>query len=352
MTKKEKITSAIALAALIAAVIALAIILLTRDKSSGVKSKTFFDDYFNTVSTVYCYSDESEEDFAEKCVAVEKLLREYHELSDIYNEYEGVSNLKTLNDNAGGEPIKIDARLMEMLVFAKEIYSLTDGAVNVMLGSVLTLWHECREEAGNGLAARLPDADALAEAALHCDIDSLELDEANLTARISDPDARIDVGAVAKGYATERAAELLISMSADGYVLDIGSNLRAVGAHPTEDEWTVSIRNPIPSSSSAYAGEISVDEGAIVTSGGYERYYVVNGKKYHHIINKDTLMPAEFFASVTVAHPDSGFADCMSTALFNMSYEDGVQLIARAEAAGYGKINAVWIFNDGKTIKS
>ena len=350
MTKKEKITSIVALAVLAAAVVALAVALLTRDKPSSLRTKTFFNEYFNTVSTVYCYSEETDEGFREKCRAVEELLSEYHQLADIYNEYDGLVNLKTLNDNAGGDAIVIDSRLMDMLVYAKEIHAITGGAVNVAAGAVLSLWHECREEAAAGLGARLPDEGELSEAALHCDISSLELDPATLSARISDPKASIDVGAVAKGYATERAAELLISMGADGYVLDIGANLRTVGEHPTDGVWTVNIRNPLPSGGSAYADTLTVDGGAVVTSGGYERYYVVDGKKYHHIINEQTLMPADFFASVSVVHADSGFADCMSTALFNMSYEDGLLLIARAKAEGYGEIKAVWILKDG-TIK-
>ena len=353
MTKKEKIVSGLALAFLLVAVIALAVILLTREEKPSLKSKTFFGEYFNTVSTVYCYSDDSDRVFSENCLAVEGLLDEYHKLSDIYNEYEGINNLKTLNEAAGGEPIRIDSRLMDMLVYAKEIYTLTDGAVNVMLGAVLSLWHECREAADkNPAAAALPDPTALAEASRHCDINSLVLDRENMTAVITDPDASIDVGAIAKGYATERAAELLSSRGADGYALDIGSNMRTVGSHPTEGEWTVKIRNPKPTADSPYADEVKLTEGAVVTSGNYERYYTVAGKKYHHIINKDTLMPAEFFASVSVVHPDSGFADCMSTALFNMSYDDGIALIAKAEAAGYGKLRAIWISADGTVKKN
>lgn len=352
MTKKEKITSIVALALLAAAVVALAILLLTREKPVELRTKTFVNEYFNTVSTIYCYAEETDEGFAEKCRAVEELLKEYHELSDIYNDYDGIVNLKTLNDNAGGEALTVDRRLMDMLLYAKEIHTLTDGAVNVAAGAVLSLWHECREEANAGLGARLPDETELAEAALHCDISSILLDDVTLSARISDPKAKVDVGAVAKGYATERAAELLISMGADGYVLDIGSNLRVIGNHPSGNDWVINIRSPFQSTSSPYADSVTVSGGAVVTSGGYERYYVVDGKKYHHIINENTLMPADFFASVSVVHPDSGFADCMSTALFNMSYEDGLLLIARAEALGYGEIKAVWIFKDGEIQKN
>ena len=89
MTKKEKITSIVALALLAAAVVALAILLLTREKPVELRTKTFVNEYFNTVSTIYCYAEETDEGFAEKCRAVEELLKEYHKLSDIYNDYDG-----------------------------------------------------------------------------------------------------------------------------------------------------------------------------------------------------------------------------------------------------------------------
>lgn len=349
MTKREKIISFSALALLAAAAVALFIILLTRDAKPVTKSKTFYG-YFGTADTctLICYSDDSDEIFEKRCKEVENLVVRYHKLSDIYHKYKDINNLKTLNDSAGGDAVVIDPELFDMLEYAKKMYYLTNGDVNIAMGAVLSIWHEYRN---SGFGTELPPMDALTAAAEHCDIESLVLDRENMTARLTDPKSSVDVGAIAKGYATERAAELLESMGADGYALSFSGNIRTVGKHPDDGLWDIKIRNPLPDAT-GYATELKLEECAVVTSGGYENFYEVDGVRYHHIINKDTLMPADFFASVSVIHKDSGFADCMSTALFNMSYEDGLSLIKRAADEGYGELTVIWITLDGEIIKS
>ncbi len=342
MTKKEKIISVAALCALAVAAVLLIALLIFRKPASRVKNTVWFD-YFDTVTTVYCYSNDSDTEFKQKCDAAREILSEYHKLSDIYNSYAGMNNLHTLNAHAGdGSDIKLDKKLIDMLVYAKEMHRLTNGDVNIAMGAVLKIWHEYRE---GGMA--LPAMSALCSAAEHCDIDCLIIDTAANTAKITDPEMSLDVGAIAKGYAAERAALLLTELGAEGYVLDVGSNLRMIGTHPTEDFWNIKIRNPDITAEKQYAASVDIKEGAAVTSGNYERYYIVDGKKYHHIINKDTLMPADFFASVSVIHKDSGFADAISTALFNRSYDDGLNLIKKAESAGYGELRVVWIQENG-----
>lgn len=347
MTKKEKIISISALVFLIVSVIVLAIVLLGGEYKP--KTKTLYG-YFGTADTctIICYKNDSERLFNSRCTEVESLVEKYHKLTDIYHEYDGINNLKTLNDSAGGEPIKIEKELMEMLIYAKKIYYLTEGDVNIAMGAVLSIWHEYRAD---GFGNKLPPMEMLSDAAEHCDIESLVLDEENMTALITDPEASVDVGAIAKGYATERAARLLKSMGADGYALSFSGNIRTIGEHPDDELWSIMIRDPF-ATSSTYAREIKAPEGAVVTSGGYENYYTVDGVRYHHIINKDTLMPADFFASVSVYHADSGFADCMSTALFNMSYEDGLALIERAKEQGYGNLTVYWVTLDGNIISN
>lgn len=138
------------------------------------------------------------------------ILGEYHRLFDIYHEYSGENNLCTLNRNAGGESIEVDRKLIDFLVYAKELYETTDGKMNVMMGSVLSIWHDLRTAAGDDPAsARIPTDEELQTAGEHTDISALEIDEENCTVRISDPDASIDVGALGKGYATEMAARWL-----------------------------------------------------------------------------------------------------------------------------------------------
>ncbi len=173
------------------------------------KGKSYFT-YFDTVSYVYSYAGDSAEQFDERSAEVSDILGEYHRLFDIYHEYSGVNNLCTLNLNAGGEPIEVDEKLIDFLLYARELYQATDGEMNVMMGAVLRIWHDLRDAASDDPgAARLPTEEELSTAAEHTDFSLLEIDEDARTVRIADPAASIDVGALGKGYATEMAARAL-----------------------------------------------------------------------------------------------------------------------------------------------
>ena len=299
--------------------------------------------YFDTVSYVYDYAGDSAERFDERSAEVSHILTEYHRLFDIYHEYSGMNNLCTLNSRAGGEALELDEKLIEFLLYAKEMYELSGGEMNVMLGAVLRPWHDCREAASSDpSSAAIPEIGALREAARHTDIALLEIDREKHSARIADPEASIDVGALGKGYATERAAEYLESVGAYGYVLNIGGNIRCIGARPDGSGWVTAIRDP-DTAAEGYACSIRISDTACVTSGVYERYFTVGGERYHHIIDKDTLFPAAYFSSLTVVTHDSALADALSTALFCMSADEGEALARRI-----GGVELLWIFSDGE----
>lgn len=304
------------------------------------QGKAFFA-YFDTVSYVYSYAQDSEEQFNERAELVSGVLEKYHRLFDIYHEYTGINNLCTVNRLAGGEPVEVDKELVDFLFYAKELYTATNGEMNIMLGAVLSQWHDCREAAENG-QARLPDEQELLEAAKHTDISLLEIDEEKLTVRISDELASIDVGALGKGYATERAAQALCAQGITSYVLNIGGNLRIIGTKPDGSGWVTGIRDPQNEGGSIDA-RLLLANTSCVTSGVYERYFTVDGKRYHHIIDKDTCYPAAYFSSVTVISEDSALADALSTALFCMPLDEGMEILEGLHA------EALWILPDGET---
>lgn len=272
--------------------------------------------YFDTVSTIYDYTGSSDEDFSALVDRIEGELSRYHKLYDIYNSYEGITNIKDINDKAGEGPVKVSEEIIDLFLFARDMYNRTDGYVNIAMGSVLSLWHEYREE-----GVSTPPADKLLRASMHTDISDIIINEYNSTVEICDPEISIDVGAVAKGYATEKIAEMLLSEGKSGYVLDIGGNLRIVGQKPSGKAFRVGIRNP-EKGSSAYATTLDVYTGSVVTSGIYERYYTVDGIDYHHIIDKNTFFPSTKYKSVSVITESSALADALSTAFFCMQEED------------------------------
>lgn len=306
------------------------------------QGKAYFT-YFDTVSYVYSYAGDSAEQFEERSAEVSAILEEYHKFFDIYHEYSGINNLCTINKQAGGEPLPVDEKILDFLDYARQLYELTGGEMNVMMGSVLRLWHDCREAAADDPAnAKIPDRAALAAAAEHMAFSALEIDRENQTVRLTDPEASIDVGALGKGYATERAAEYLEEKGAESYVLNVGGNIRIIGTKPDGTGWVTGIRDPA-SAEGQFAISLRLKDTACVTSGVYERYFTVDGQRYHHIIDKDSLFPADYFASLTVLTHDSALADALSTALFCMSCEEGMELVSKLDG-----VEVLWIFPDGE----
>ena len=304
-------------------------------------AKAYYE-FFDTKSVIYSYLGDSKSEFEANCANVASLLREYYKLFDIYYEYAGVNNLKTVNKNAGITPVKVDEKLIDFLLYAKEIYTLTGGKTNVAMGSVLKLWHDEREIAEDAPSkAKLPSTDALLEANGHTDINSIIIDKDAGTVFISDPDTSIDVGAIGKGYATEMAAQALIKSGVTSYVLNVGGNIRAIGEKTNGEGWVTGITNPDKTSDEPFVCRVSIKDISLVTSGDYERFYTVNGVRYHHIIDPETLMPANYFSSISVFARDSGLADALSTALFGMSYEDGAKLVSEIGAS------AIWVTSGG-----
>ena len=294
---------------------------------------------FNTVTTMVGYAD-SQEAFSRQAQEIHDALLEYHQFYDIYNDYDGVNNLKTVNDNAGVAPVAVDEKIVDMLLFCRDLYEDTDGRVNVAMGSVLSLWHDARE-AGieDPASAALPDEAALEEAANHTSWDDVVIDEAAGTVYLADPDMSLDVGAIAKGYAVEQVCE----QAPSGMLISVGGNVRATGPKPDGSPWVVGVENP---DGGDFLHTLYVEDTSVVTSGDYQRYYLVDGKRYHHIIDPDTLYPATQWRAVSILCEDSGLADGLSTALFTLSQEEGQKLLDQFDA------EALWMTQDGELLYS
>ena len=291
-----------------------------------------FLELFDTVTTVVGQA-ESKEAFEKTAYAIRDDLQTYHQLFDIYEEYPGINNLKTVNDQAGIAPVQVDSRIIQMLLDCKVYYEATDGRVNVAMGSVLKLWHEAREEGINDPSqAKLPDENALVEAARHTDLSKLIIDEAASTVYLSDSHMRLDVGAIAKGWAAQKVA----GNAPKGLLISVGGNVCATGPKDgIGTPWVVGIQNP--DGGENYLHTLAITGGCVVTSGDYQRAYVVDGKVYHHIIDPDTRYPSAYWRSVTVVCADSGLADALSTALFLLPREAGQSLLDQWNA------EAMWV---------
>jgi thiamine biosynthesis lipoprotein len=311
-------------------------------------------DVFDTVTTIIAYCD-SQDEFDTQMDALHKDLIAYNQLYDIYNTYDGINNLKTINDNAGIAPVQVDDRILDMLELAIGMYETTSGKMNIAMGSVLQVWHNYREAAEATTSDednRLPTDAELQEAAQHCDINNVIIDREAGTVYLADPDMSLDVGSIGKGYAVEMVCQAAEARGLISASVSVGGNLRSIGVKPGNKEWTSGVTNPwdadsVYTSSSSYLVALYTSDMALVTSGNYQRYYMVDGVRYHHLIDPDTLYPANYFDAVTILCADSGLADALSTGLFCMPLEEGQALIASLDG-----VEAMWCYGDGEIVYS
>ena len=305
--------------------------------------QTTFLDVFDTATTVKLYAD-SEEQFRQYADAVREQLLSYHRLYDIYRSYDGLVNLKTVNEQAGQREVAVDDRILELLTYGKTLYTQTDGRVNIACGRLLGLWHACREQAAAGQSVTLPDGEALREAMAHADPEQVILDRERGTVRFADPQLQLDVGAIAKGYAVEQVCRFLREQGLSGAV-NAGGNVRVIGTKPDGSLWKIGIEDP--TQPEQYAGVAEVSDGAVVTSGDYQRYFEQDGVRYAHIIDPQIGYPPRYMRSVTVVTSDSAWADGLSTGLFLMTVEEGLAFVEQRQG-----VEALWILEDGSQVRS
>ncbi len=308
------------------------------------KYTTYSFDYFDTVTTISGYA-ESQKEFDKVADGVLSELEEYHKLFTIYHRYDGMENLCTINEVVEGahRTVTVDRRIIDMLLYAKDMHDKTGGTVNIAMGNVLSIWHDYRTEGiDEPWTAQLPPMEELEAAAEHTDINGLVIDEAACTVTLTDPEMKLDVGAIAKGYAVEMAARSLEEKGVTGYVLNVGGNVRTIGVKAGGEKWLVGIENPEEDSEKEYLAYLKLSGESLVTSGSYQRYYVVDGKSYHHIIDPETLMPAKDYVSVSVVCKSSADGDALSTALFCMDLEEGMALVESLT-----ETEALWVLSDG-----
>lgn len=309
-------------------------------------SDTFFDT-FDTLIQVMAYT-RSEEEFQQAFTQMRDRFKELHQYYDIYNNYPGINNVKTINDQAGIAPVQVPEEVMNLVLFALEWHDKTTGKTNIAMGPVLRIWSAYRADAeyDPGLAA-IPAMDELEAAAMHTDISKIVVDEEAGTVFLAEPDMKLDMGAVAKGFATELVVQEMKAQGLESLIISAGGNVRAVGRPFDQDRetWTVGLHNPDESmfaSGNSLLGTVTVNDASVVSSGDYQRYYMVGDMKVHHIIDPATYMPAVYYKAITVIVEDSGIADFLSTELFLLPLEE-----SRALAEDIEGLEVIWVLQDG-----
>lgn len=306
-----------------------------------------FFDTFDTVTQIVAYT-KTEEEFKTYVDIIHKRMMELHILFDKYNNYEGINNIKTINDNAGVKPVKVDKVIIDLILFSKDWYNKTGKQVNIAMGPVLKIWSAYRDEAAlDPDNAKIPPMEELAEANKYTDLDRVIVDIENSTVFLEDAHMSLDVGAVAKGYAVEIVANEIMAKGLNSAIISGGGNVRTIGKplDGIRERWGIGIQNPdksIINAESNILDTIFINDASVVSSGDYQRYYIVGDKIYHHIIDSKTLMPGDYFRAVTVVTKNSGIADFLSTTVFLLPYDVGKSLVESLDG-----VEAIWVMKDG-----
>ncbi len=304
------------------------------DEAAYQKYRSYFFDTFDTVVSLTAYArDEAE--FKHYAALLQTEMTRYHQIFDQYHAYEGVQNLYAVNHGAAKAPVQAEPELMALLLQVRSWRERYGGALNPAMGAVLTLWHDARED---GIA--LPDAAALADAALHMDESDVILDEAACTVFFTDDRITLDVGAVAKGYAAQLAAQTLRDAGLNSFLINAGGNV-VCGDQPLDGRafWSVGIEDLDGVNTREIIGVVNA---SVVTSGDYQRFYTVQGERYHHLIDPETLYPAAHMHAVSIIHPDSALGDFLSTYAFLLTYEQ-----SRAIIESIPEAEGMWTLLDG-----
>ena len=229
------------------------------------------------------------------------------------------SEISAINQNAGKDAVKVSDDTLYLLKEAREIYDFTQGAFDITIAPIIDAWGFTKE------VKKVPDEETLKQRLDLVDMKKLQINEKNKTAFLEEPAMAIDLGGIAKGYATDKVNEIFIENGITSSVISLGGNVSVAGKKEDGSKWKVAIQDPL--NKEGYAGVLYVEDTSVVTSGGYQRFFEENGKTYHHIIDPKTGMPADTgLLSVTIVCKNSTKADGLSTSVFIAGLEKGWQM--------------------------
>lgn len=250
---------------------------------------------------------------------IESAFARIKQIERITNDYDDSSAISRVNRGAGWQPVAVDSELVTLITTSERIAQLSSGAFDITIGSVKRLWQFTSEHPS------LPDVVAIHQALRAVGMQHLRLMGDQL--RLAAPGVVLDLGAIAKGYAVDEAIRVLQRQGITDAMVNAGGNLRTLSSELTRGLRRVWIKHP--RETHRFFGFFPMDAGCVATSGDYERYFVLDSVRYHHILDPKTGYPARGCVSVTIVAPSAMEADALSTAIFVMGPERGMALIQK-----------------------
>lgn len=291
------------------------------------RSQTYTDTLFDTVISVQIF-DSVDEDVLKGC---EKLCKKYDSMFSNKIEDSEISRI----NSAGGNPVEVSKETIKLI--KKGIYysEMSDGAFDITIAPVSSLWDFKAE------TPSVPSPEAIAEAVSHVNYENIIIRDN--TVKLADPQAGIDLGAIAKGYIADQIKDYLEEEGVRHAMINLGGNVLAMGSKLDGSDYNIGIRKPFDETGEPITS-VKISDKSVVTSGIYQRYFKADGKIYHHILDPNTGYPCENnLYSVTILTDSSLTADALSTTCFLLGYDRGMKLINQLD-----NVDAVFITNDNQ----
>lgn len=296
---------------------------------SGPVSKTGF--LLGTVIEITIY-DKNDEAILDKALA---RIAEIESKMTINNA--DTSEIIALNNASGVSEVKLSPDTFFVVEKGKEYSARSNGIFDITIGPLVKLWN-----IGTDYAA-VPEESKLAEAVKLVGYERLSLDKEKLTAKLADAGMKVDLGAIAKGYAADEVARVLAENGVKHAIINLGGNIMTLGGNPNGNPWKIGIQDPF-NPRGEFIGIVPITGQTVVTSGTYERFFEENGKKYHHILDPATGYPTENnLYSVSIITDKSIDGDGLSTTTLLVGLQEGIKLIESTE-----NTEAVFITADKK----
>lgn len=270
---------------------------------------------------------------------IDLALSEISRIEKEISSWDPESETSKIIANAGIQPLKVNRELYDLITRAVKISELTEGAFDITYASMDRIWKF------DGSMNHLPTDDEIAQSIRKVGYKNIVLDPEHQTVFLKNKGMRIGFGAIGKGYAADKAKQLLISEGVNGGIINASGDLTTWGTQPDGSPWMVGITNPL--NKNKVFSWFPLDNNAVVTSGNYEKFVEFNGKKYTHIIDPRTGWPVSGLTSVTIFAPKAELADALATSVFVMGRETGIDFINQLPG-----MECVIVDDNGKIFKS
>jgi thiamine biosynthesis lipoprotein len=259
-----------------------------------------------------------DEVYAKSCI--EKAVQEIKRIEEILSTYKSTSETNLINQSAGIQPVKVSNEVFQLVQRSIKISTLTQGAFDITYGSIdKRLWNfDCN-------MTELPDPETAKEMTRLINFRNIILNEIDSTVFLKEKGMRIGFGGIGKGYAAEMAKRVLIQMGIENGIVNASGDLTVWGVQPNGEPWTVGIAHP-DLTEKAFA-MMELKDSAVATSGNYEKFVVIGGKKYSHTIDPKTGLPVRGIKSVTIFSPNAEICDALATPVTIMGIQPSLHMV-------------------------